>query len=162
VALFFCAPHLACSPHKPFLYRDAIPHTQGYGADYRIVPTNTAPAIDGSIDTEWNSADSRTIGNVIVGSVANAADLSGTFRTLWDATNLYVLVEVSDDAQQNDSGTSTWHDDSVEIYIDANNDKPASYCSGRLARFFEAFSAAGAGPAGLCRARAAPAAPWPL
>jgi hypothetical protein len=96
-------------------------------ADHRIVPTNIAPTIDGSVDSKWDSANSQTIANVIVGSVANVSDLSGSFRTLWDPTNLYVLVEVTDDSQQNDSGVSTWHDDSVEIYIDANNDKPTSY-----------------------------------
>jgi hypothetical protein len=92
-------------------------------ADHRIVPTNIAPTIDGSVDSKWNSANSQTIANVIVGPVVDASDLSGSFRTLWDATNLYVLVEVTDNSQRNDSGISTWHDDSVEIYIDANNDK---------------------------------------
>ena len=98
-------------------------------ADHRIVPTNIAPTIDGSVDSRWNSANSQTIANIIAGPVVDAGDLSGSFRTLWDSTNLYVLVEVSDQAQQNDSGVSTWHDDSVEIYIDADNDKQTSYGS---------------------------------
>ena len=97
--------------------------------DHRIVITNTAPTIDGLVDSNWGSANSQLINNVILGSVADGNDLSGSFRTLWNANNLYVLVEVNDEAQQNDSGLSTWHDDSVEIYIDANNDKPTSYGS---------------------------------
>ena len=115
---------------------DTYGTTKGYfqdpdsvAADHRIVPTNIAPTIDGSADFKWDSANSQTIANVIVGSVANVGDLSGSFRTLWDATNLYVLVEVTDDFQRNDSGVSTWHDDSVEIYVDANNDKPTGYGS---------------------------------
>ncbi len=91
--------------------------------------TNTAPTIDGLADSSWNAAPSRTINNIVVGAVTDANDLSGSFRTLWDADNLYVLVQVKDEAQQNDSGSQTWNDDSVEIYIDANNDKPTTYSS---------------------------------
>ena len=77
-------------------------------SDYQIVQTLTAPTIDGLVDSNWSSAIGRTIGNIVVGSVADDNDLSGSFRTLWDANNLYVLVEVKDEAQQNDSGSQTW------------------------------------------------------
>jgi hypothetical protein len=95
--------------------------------DHQSRITNTAPTIDGLVDSNWNYANSQSINNAIFGTVTDANDLSGSFRTLWDPANLYVLIEVADDALQNDSGLSTWHDDSVEIYIDANNDKPTAY-----------------------------------
>lgn len=97
--------------------------------DHRLVQTSIAPTIDGLADAIWNAANSQPIANIVVGTVANDSDLSGSFRTLWDANNLYVLVQVNDEAQQNDSGTQSWNDDSVEIYIDANNDKPTTYGS---------------------------------
>ena len=104
--------------------------TKGYFQDdHQIVETNSAPTIDGLADASWSAANSQTIANVVVGTVAIDNDLSGNFRTLWDANNLYVLVQVNDEAQRNDSGTQTWNDDSVEIYIDANNDKPTTYGS---------------------------------
>jgi hypothetical protein len=55
-----------------------------------------------------------------------------------DATAVYVAVDVSDDQVVNDSAESgtedgtTWEDDSVEIFFDANNDK-------QLARGAEEF-----------------------
>lgn len=101
----------------------------GMRADHEIVQTGTAPSIDGNIETAWSFANRQTIANLIVGSVANDNDLSGSFRTLWDTTNLYVLVQVTDDMQRNDSGLQTWNDDSVEIYVDANNDKSSVYAS---------------------------------
>lgn len=101
----------------------------GVPADHEIVQTDTAPSIDGNVEVTWSFANRQTITNVVVGLVANDTDLSGSFRTLWDASNLYVLVQVTDDAQRNDSGTQTWNDDSVEIYVDANNDKPSIYGS---------------------------------
>ncbi len=98
-------------------------------ADHEIVQTDAAPSIDGNVETTWSFANRQAIATVVVGSVANDSDLSGSFRILWDASNLYVLVQVTDDAQRNDSGTQTWNDDSVEIYIDANNEKPSVYGS---------------------------------
>ncbi|HEX8087408.1 MAG TPA: CBM9 family sugar-binding protein [Blastocatellia bacterium] len=96
-------------------------------SDHQAVQTSLAPTIDGSVDSVWSSANSQTIANIVVGSVTNDDDLSGNFRTLWDSNNLQVLVQINDEARQNDSGAQTWNDDSVEIYIDANNDKPATY-----------------------------------
>jgi hypothetical protein len=48
------------------------------------------------------------------------ADLAVTWKSLWDATNLYVLVEVTDDEIVNEDSCN-WEDDSVEVYIDAQN-----------------------------------------
>ena len=104
--------------------------SKGYvGSDHQIAQINTAPAIDGLADRLWDSANSQAIANIIFGTVTDNNDLSGNFRTLWDSNNLYVLVQVTDEAQQNDSGLETWKDDSVEIYADANNDKASSYGS---------------------------------
>jgi regulation of enolase protein 1 (concanavalin A-like superfamily) len=65
---------------------------------------------------------------VILGSVSDDSDLSGTWKALWDWENLYFLVEITDDVQYNDSPISTpWEDDVVELYIDADHSHGASY-----------------------------------
>jgi hypothetical protein len=50
------------------------------------------------------------------------ADLSGSWRAIWDNTNLYVFVDVQDGQRFLDSGVNYWDDDGIEIYIDSNND----------------------------------------
>jgi regulation of enolase protein 1 (concanavalin A-like superfamily) len=49
-----------------------------------------------------------------------ASDLSASFRALYDATNLYLLVEATDQILLNDSGTSWYFDDTVEIFVDGD------------------------------------------
>jgi hypothetical protein len=49
-------------------------------------------------------------------------DLSGNWKALWDAENLYVYIEVTDDAFKDDNADDTnWQDDSVEFYLDGQN-----------------------------------------
>jgi regulation of enolase protein 1 (concanavalin A-like superfamily) len=91
-----------------------------------IIFTSTAPVIDQSIDAAWSAAPASAISKVTIGTMP--ADFSGSrWRALYDNTNLYVLVEVKDANKFNDSGTSWWEDDVVEIFIDGNNSKGATY-----------------------------------
>jgi hypothetical protein len=53
-------------------------------------------------------------------------DLSASFRTDWDNQALYLLVDVIDDKFVNDS-VEFWLDDSVEVFIDADNSKSNVY-----------------------------------
>ena len=39
------------------------------------------------------------------------------FKLLYDSSNLYIAVDVTDPSLRSDSGTTNWQDDSVEIYI---------------------------------------------
>ena len=83
--------------------------------------------IDGLIDSVWSTVATHSLDNLVFGSVSSDADLSGSWRALWDASNLYYLVEVSDDILLNDSGASWPKDDAVEIFIDADNSDHTSY-----------------------------------
>lgn len=93
--------------------------------------TLNAPTIDGIISaSEWDNATifdfQGTNGFEFVGESAStsAADFSGSFRVMWDATNLYLLFEINDDTNQWDSGgdwNDTYQDDSIEVYLDINN-----------------------------------------
>jgi len=92
-----------------------------------VFKTSTPPSIDGVADASWANFAPTDIAKVILGSVGSSSDLSAQWRANWDNSNLYVLVEVTDDAKKNDSNTEIYNDDAIEVYIDINNDKATSY-----------------------------------
>ena len=82
------------------------------------------PVIDGEVDEIWAEA---SIQNFV--PLEDPANASGIWQVLYDAENLYVLVDMTDDSLQNDSAGS-WQDDSVEIYFDGGNTKVNTPLSG--------------------------------
>ncbi|BCG58252.1 sugar-binding protein [Paenibacillus sp. URB8-2] len=98
-------------------------------SDLIITHTDTPPTIDGSWTSvdNWGDAAAYQTNNVINGTVTNDTDLSSNNRILWDSANLYLWLNVTDDAKTYDSGTTTSADDSIEIYIDGDNSKSATY-----------------------------------
>src|SRR5262249_14602300 len=90
-------------------------------ANAQIPNTSTAPTIDGTVDSVWSTATSYTMGNV-TGTIPTGATNSGSWQALWDATNLYLLVTMQD-------STVLASNDSVEVYIEGNNAKGASFNS---------------------------------
>jgi hypothetical protein len=82
------------------------------------------PVIDGEVDGIWAVASTQNF--VPLDDPANG---SGIWKVLYDAENLYVLVDMTDDILQNDSASS-WQDDSVEIYFDGGNTKLSTALSG--------------------------------
>ena len=90
-----------------------------------VLETSSSVSIDQNIDSSWNNAPAMSIGNVSIGSMPS--DFEGQWRALFDSNNLYVLVEVSDNSLNNDSGTEWWNDDAIELYIDGDNSKNSSY-----------------------------------
>jgi len=98
-------------------------YVQGREPDFDIVSVPAPPVIDGQVDAGWAKAAVLPIRTAITGSgtePTGPADASGQFRVLYDSTNLYVLVDVNDEQLRNDS-TSTYLDDSVEVYVDGDN-----------------------------------------
>src|SRR4030043_1194471 len=63
------------------------------------------PVIDGEVDEIWADASTQ---NFV--PLADLADGSGTWKVLYDADNLYVIVDVTDDSLHNDSAGS-WQDE---------------------------------------------------
>ncbi len=92
--------------------------------DLEIAYAITPPMIDGEVDAVWALASTSSFV-----PLANPADGSGTWKVLYDANNLYVLVDVTDDSLKNDSASS-WQDDSVEVYFDGGNTKLKTPLSG--------------------------------
>jgi hypothetical protein len=94
------------------------------------------PAIDGVQEELWSGASVYKIGNVIYSPASSEADFSASYRAMWDAKNLYVLVNVTDDVLKNDS-EEFYLDDAVEVFIDADNSKSADYGDNDYQYFFE-------------------------
>ncbi|MGE5294982.1 MAG: sugar-binding protein, partial [Solirubrobacterales bacterium] len=92
--------------------------------DIEIPSVTKPPVIDGQVDPIWSIASVQSISVRIDGTVTNPADCSGSWRAMWDATYIYLIVDVNDDALYNDSG-SAYLDDSVEFYFDGGNTKGA-------------------------------------
>lgn len=76
---------------------------------------------DGQLDEPYWALRS-TVTKTITGSPNNSV----RFGVLGDTQNLYVGIEVLDDELKNDSDQA-YQDDSVEVYIDADNNRGAAY-----------------------------------
>ncbi len=88
-----------------------------------IKQTSTAPTIDGTAEALWNNYAAFPLNQ----GGTTAPDLDGTFKIMYDATNLYLLVDVTDDFPVNNNGANNWEEDGIEVYIDMGNNKSATY-----------------------------------
>jgi len=86
---------------------------EGTPVDAQIAALNgSAPVIDGDVDFTWSAANAQAI-NTIRGGGENLdgpGDCYGSWQGLWDADNLYLLVDITDANLVQDSG-SGWDDD---------------------------------------------------
>ncbi|MBC8876496.1 MAG: cadherin domain-containing protein [Planctomycetes bacterium] len=86
------------------------------------------PVVDGDVDDIWSASSLHVIRNVTIGDVSGPVDLWGTWKSLWDPDNLYLLVDVTDDMLIDDTGPADpWMDDMVEVYIDADFSQQSTY-----------------------------------
>jgi hypothetical protein len=84
----------------------------------------TAPVIDGVVDAVWNQAAWAPIDVFWLGSQRpTAQDFNGRYKAMWDAGNLYLLFDLTDDVLLDASANPLeryWDDDCVEVFIDEN------------------------------------------
>ena len=84
-------------------------------------PAGVTITIDGVVnETNWKLNNSIT--KNVIGTLNNTV----TFGALWDNNNLYIAAKVLDATLNNDSPDS-WNNDGIELFIDANNNKGATY-----------------------------------
>jgi len=100
-------------------------YVQGRVGDFVVPRVSAPPVLDGEIDEAWLQASVQVIETLIDGAEPTGpADLSGRFRVLYDSDNLYVLVDVNDEALVQDSDPAEgWQDDRIEVFIDGDNSK---------------------------------------
>jgi endoglucanase len=106
-------------------------------SNYKIYKTGTPVVIDGTMDAAWTNASvlPASFNNLLVGTVSSTADLSGSFKALWDNNYLYILGDVKDDTKMNDS-QNAYDDDAVEVFVDINNDKATTYAANDVSYSF--------------------------
>jgi tetratricopeptide (TPR) repeat protein len=90
------------------------------------VPQASQPLTMEGDEPAWAVVPSQPIEHVAYNPPTSPEDLSAGFKTLWDSQGLYVLVDVIDDKAVKDS-VEYWLDDSVEVFIDADNSKSDTY-----------------------------------
>jgi len=81
------------------------------------------PIIDAEIDEIWSQAEEYSTQTVVSGSLNNAR---AQFKVLWDEKALYVLAVVTDSLLNKDNA-NPWEQDSLEIFVDENNNKTGFY-----------------------------------
>lgn len=80
------------------------------------------PMIDDDVDEIWNKAQWVDIST----SMLDSYGADGSFKALWDEDYIYMLITVNDPVL-NDKNKDPWNQDSVEIFIDENNNKTPYY-----------------------------------
>ncbi len=86
-------------------------------------PELAAPEIDGDVDAVYADAAVATTGRTVEGSGDGA---SAEVRTLWQGNTLYALFDVTDPVYDL-SGSDPWQQDSVELFLDLENNKAGTY-----------------------------------
>jgi endo-1,4-beta-xylanase len=82
------------------------------------------PVIDGNEDKIWKLASAVQTKTFVLGTSGATARV----RTMWDSGHIYVYAEVTDPLLSQASANA-WEQDSVEIFIDANNAQTTTYQS---------------------------------
>ncbi|OQP59226.1 carbohydrate-binding protein [Niastella vici] len=96
-------------------------------------PAGGTITIDGALnETAWKL--NCTVTKNVIGTANNTV----TFGVLWDNNNLYIAAKVLDATLNNDSPDG-WNNDGIEVFIDANNNKLATY-DGRDNQFIKGWN----------------------
>lgn len=83
-----------------------------------------SPEIDAEFDQIWEKANSISTEITISGDNPATAEV----RTMWDENTLYIYAEVADSFLSAES-EQAYQQDSIEIFVDENNDKSTEYQS---------------------------------
>ncbi len=98
----------------------------GYSREVAEANESTAlyatPVVDGVVDAVWADAPVMEISRYQMAWQG----ATGTAKALWDDKNLYVLIQVSD-AQLDKGSANAWEQDSIEVFVDENNEKTSFY-----------------------------------
>ena len=93
----------------------------GFDLEGRMVAYFGSPVIGEELDEIWSKAQA-----INPQHASNNLDTTATFKALWDDRALYFLIEVIDNDLSVQSDTP-YMQDSVEIFLDENNDKTYEY-----------------------------------
>lgn len=95
-------------------------YAKGTCKPYANVAKGTV-TVDGDVDKAWEVAK-----DVVLSVPGGNPKATATAKLLWDEENLYVLMNVKD-ANLDASASAVHEKDSVEVFIDENNNKSEAY-----------------------------------
>lgn len=103
---------------------------EGFDSEGRMIATYGSPVLEeGNIDSEWDKAPAVVPPIVVaIAPGGRNTDTTATFKVMWDEQNLYVLAIVTD-KHLDKSNANTYEQDSIEVFMDENNDKTRAYGS---------------------------------
>lgn len=93
----------------------------GLDKDRQVVANFGSPYLDGKEDEIWSKAET-----VKPQYVTTPENTKATFKTMWDDNALYILAKVYDENISKDS-SNPYEQDSLEVFIDQNNDKSKEF-----------------------------------
>lgn len=88
----------------------------------KTTATYGTPVVDGDIDAIWQSTPEVDAKHYLMARQGAASKV----KALWDDNNLYILMQVTD-TQLNKANANAWEQDSVEVFVDENNEKTTFY-----------------------------------
>jgi endo-1,4-beta-xylanase len=80
------------------------------------------PVIDGEAEELWDDVPEYDVNRFVMAWQGSTAKL----KSMWDENNLYVLMDVTD-TNLSTVSSETYMQDSVEVFVDENNEKTPSY-----------------------------------
>ena len=123
-----------------------IPHQCLFsGAALNPTPTPQTPSscqsyvsgitVDGALNEwPWSTGGWNTVNRTVLG---NTYGTSAAFKTLWDASNLYLGVTVTD-SQVNSGASIVFNNSAVELFLDTTDARSVTTTSSDFQYFFEA------------------------
>lgn len=114
--------------HEAMLYAELLRlcGSAAVGRSTSVAKATAAPVIDGAVDGAWYDTVYAPRATNVNGSISSAADCSFSWKALWDAKNLYLLADVTDDAKRRDSA-DVRDDDAVAVYLDGDYSRGTAY-----------------------------------
>ena len=88
--------------------------------------TNSPPRIDGNPDSVWNQQPQYPLRRTVEGTAQVSNDIGASFAGLWDATNLYLYVDVRDNVRATNTANG-WFSDAVEVFIDGTHARATGF-----------------------------------
>ncbi|MCU0721147.1 MAG: hypothetical protein MUC83_15660, partial [Pirellula sp.] len=84
--------------------------------------------VDGEIEDAWKDVPELAVKKICVSetSVAESKVATATVKLMWDADNLYALLQVKD-SKLSDASSNDYEQDSIELFVDELNQKAGSY-----------------------------------
>lgn len=93
----------------------------GLNKDRQIVANFGSPYLDGKEDALWSRAEA-----VKPQYVTTPENTKASFKTMWDDNALYILAKVYDE-HISKASTNPYEQDSLEVFMDQNNDKQTEF-----------------------------------